>query len=71
VLIVWKLDRLGRSVRDLVNILHDWEQCGIGFQSRVAQQGVQRTGGYAPRFSSLFTALGFSRFDSESQPYQM
>ena len=32
-LIVWKLDRLGRSVRDLLNILHDLEQRGIRFQS--------------------------------------
>lgn len=32
-LIVWKLDRLGRSVRDLVNILHDLTSRGIQFQS--------------------------------------
>lgn len=37
VLIVWKLDRLGRSVRDLVNILHDLEQREIGFQSLTEQ----------------------------------
>jgi hypothetical protein len=29
---------------------------------------VQRTGGYAPRFQAFFSALGFFRFDSESQP---
>ncbi len=32
-LIVWKLDRLGRSVRDLLNILHDLQQRGLRFQS--------------------------------------
>ena len=32
-LIVWKLDRLGRSVRDLLNILHDLKQRAIRFRS--------------------------------------
>lgn len=32
-LTVWKLDRLGRSVRDLLNILHDLQQRGVRFQS--------------------------------------
>ena len=40
VLIVWKLDRLGRNVHDIVNILHNLEQLGIGFQSLVAQHRV-------------------------------
>ena len=37
VLVVWKLDRLGRSVRDLVNILHDLQARGIEFQSLTEQ----------------------------------
>lgn len=32
-LIVWKLDRLGRSVRDLLNILHELQGRGVRFQS--------------------------------------
>lgn len=32
-LTVWKLDRLGRSVRDVVNILHDLHTRGVEFQS--------------------------------------
>jgi DNA invertase Pin-like site-specific DNA recombinase len=32
-LTVWKLDRLGRSVRDLLNILHDLQKRGIQFES--------------------------------------
>jgi len=36
-LVVWKLDRLGRSVRDLVNILHDLSARGIQFQSLTEQ----------------------------------
>lgn len=36
-LTVWKLDRLGRSVRDLVNLLHDLQNRGIQFQSLTEQ----------------------------------
>lgn len=32
-LIVWKLDRLGRSVRDVLNILHELQGRGVRFQS--------------------------------------
>ena len=32
-LVVWKLDRLGRSVRDLVNIVSDLEHRGVHFKS--------------------------------------
>ena len=31
-LIVWKLDRLGRDLRHLVNIVHDLTQRGIGLK---------------------------------------
>lgn len=31
-LVVWKLDRLGRSLRDLVNTVHDLTQSGVGFK---------------------------------------
>jgi DNA invertase Pin-like site-specific DNA recombinase len=33
VLVVVKLDRLGRSLRDLVNMLHDLQERGVGFRS--------------------------------------
>ena len=32
-LIVWKLDRLGRSLRDLIHMLDDFKRQGIKFQS--------------------------------------
>lgn len=32
-LVVWRLDRLGRSLPDLVQILADLEQQGVGFES--------------------------------------
>ena len=33
VVVVWKLDRLSRSLRDLLNILHQLEEKGAGFKS--------------------------------------
>ena len=36
-LTVWKLDRLGRSVRDVMNTLHDLSSRGVQFQSLTEQ----------------------------------
>ncbi len=33
VIIVWKLDRLGRSLRDLVNLVSKFQDLGVGFKS--------------------------------------
>lgn len=32
-LVVWRLDRLGRSLPDLVHVVNDLEQRGVGFES--------------------------------------
>ncbi len=32
-LIVWKLDRLGRSLKELITLVNDFQQKGIGFRS--------------------------------------
>lgn len=39
-LVVWKLDRLGRSLRHLVNTVHDLTQRGVGFRV-LTGQGAQ------------------------------
>ena len=31
-LVVWKLDRLGRDLRHLVNTVHDLTKAGVGFK---------------------------------------
>ena len=42
---MWKLDRLGRSVRDLVNIVNDLEQRGVHFKSLTDQIDTSTTAG--------------------------
>ena len=44
-LVVWKLDRLGRSVRDLVNIVSDLDQRGVHFKSLTDQTDTSTTAG--------------------------
>ena len=36
-LIVWRLDRLGRSLRDLIRLTHDLQGRGVGFESLTEQ----------------------------------
>lgn len=44
-LVVWRLDRLGRSVRDLSNIVRDLGDRGIGFRSLTEAIDTQTTSG--------------------------
>ena len=53
-LVVWKLDRLGRSVRDLVNIVCDLEQRGVHFNSLTDQINTSTTAG---RFFHVMASL--------------
>ena len=46
-LTVWKLDRLGRSVRDLLNVLHELQGRGVEFQS------LTEAIGYCPDFVAV------------------
>ena len=41
VLVVWRLDRLGRSLKHLIEFMSDLEQQGIGFQS--LQESINTT----------------------------
>lgn len=44
-LVVWKLDRLARSLKDLVEIVHDLHQRGVGFRSLTEAIDTASTGG--------------------------
>jgi len=44
-LVVWRLDRLGRSLKNLVEIVHALEARGIGFQSLMENVDTTNAGG--------------------------
>ena len=44
-LVVWKLDRLGRSLKHLVEIIHDLEQRGVAFRSLTESIDTGSAGG--------------------------
>ncbi len=45
VLVVWKLDRLGRSVQNLVDIMNRLQDMGVGFKSLTEQMDTTTPGG--------------------------
>lgn len=44
-LVVWKLDRLARSLKDLVEIVHDLNHRGVGFRSLTESIDTTSSGG--------------------------
>jgi DNA invertase Pin-like site-specific DNA recombinase len=44
-LIVWKLDRLARSLRDLISMLDDFHRRGIHFRSLTEEINTSTPGG--------------------------
>ena len=55
VIVVWKLDRLGRSLRDLVNLIARFHESGVGFQS--LQDNIDTTTPTGKLTFHLFAAL--------------
>ncbi|MDP9411014.1 MAG: recombinase family protein, partial [Actinomycetota bacterium] len=45
ILVVWRLDRLGRSLKALIETLHGLEGRGIGFKSLTEQLDTTTSGG--------------------------
>jgi DNA invertase Pin-like site-specific DNA recombinase len=54
-LVVWRLDRLGRSLRDLVHIVADLEKNGIGFES--ITEKIETTSAAGKLVFHVFAAL--------------
>jgi len=55
VLIVWRLDRLGRSIRDLIDWVTRLEEVGIGFKS--LQESIDTTTSSGKLVFHIFAAL--------------
>jgi DNA invertase Pin-like site-specific DNA recombinase len=54
-LVVWKLDRLGRSLRDLINIVNELEQKNVSFVS--LQENIDTRTNNGKLFFHIFGAL--------------
>lgn len=54
-LVVWKLDRLGRSLSHLVKTIDDLKEQGIGFQS--LQENIDTTSGVGKLLFHIFASL--------------
>src|SRR5690242_18167395 len=55
ILVVQKLDRLGRSLRDLIKIVDDLNKCGVGFIS--LNESFDTTNHYGRLLFQVFGAL--------------
>ncbi|WP_374088041.1 recombinase family protein [Methylomicrobium lacus] len=54
-LVVWRLDRLGRSLQDLVKIVTDLERAGVGFESLIEK--IETTSATGKLTFHVFAAL--------------
>jgi len=61
VLIVWKLDRLGRSLQDLIKIIQDLKDRGVGFKSLT--EGIDTTNSGGMLIFHIFGSL--AQFERE------
>lgn len=57
VLLVWKLDRLGRSLKDLVTNVHDLTDRGIGFRVLTGGADIDTTSASGKLVFGIFAAL--------------
>jgi DNA invertase Pin-like site-specific DNA recombinase len=54
-IVVWKLDRMGRGLRDLINLMKDFEEKGVGFKSLT--EGIDTTTSTGKLVFYIFGAL--------------
>ena len=55
VVVVWKLDRLGRSLRDLIDVVNSLQDCGVGLRS--LQEAIDTTTPASKLTFHIFAAL--------------
>lgn len=55
ILVVWKLDRLGRSLPHLIKMMNDLKEKGIGFKS--LQENIDTTSGVGKLVFHIFASL--------------
>ena len=56
VLVVWRLDRLGRSMRHLITLVEDLRSCGVGFRS-LNEGAIDTTSASGELIFNIFSAL--------------
>ena len=56
VLVVWRLDRLGRSMRHLITLVEDLRSCGVGFRS-LNEGTIDTTSASGELIFNIFSAL--------------
>ena len=56
ILVVWRLDRLGRSVRHLITLVEDLQRKGIGFRS-INEGAIDTTSASGEFIFNIFSAL--------------
>ncbi len=59
--VVWKLDRLGRSLKNLIEIIQTFNEAGVGFKS--LQENIDTTTASGKLFLHIFGAL--AEFEKE------
>jgi len=65
-LVVWRLDRLGRSLRHLIDVVHDLEQRGVALVSLTEQIDTSTPGGRL--IFHVFASLAQSTLASPTLP---
>ncbi|CEF41310.1 resolvase domain-containing protein [Acetobacter senegalensis] len=60
-LVVWRLDRLGRSLPDLVNIVADLERGGVSFESLSEKIETESAAGKLYQFVVVVTHGGYPK----------
>ncbi len=56
VLVVWRLDRLGRSMQHLISLVEDLRSCGVGFRS-LNEGAIDTTSASGELIFNIFSAL--------------